>query len=90
MPVDLQELCDTIVNIIAVVDVTFLNKLWDRLKYHLDVCHITRGSNLEHLQKNLEMLTGVVQQIVLWYSYLFYHNKFSKFYTLFCYILYFK
>jgi hypothetical protein len=38
-----------IVNTIALVDVTFLDKLWDKLDYHLDVCRITRGSNTEHL-----------------------------------------
>jgi hypothetical protein len=32
MPVDLQELCDKIVNTIAVVGVAFLNKLWDELE----------------------------------------------------------
>jgi hypothetical protein len=36
MPVDLQELYHRIVNAIALVDVTFLNKLWDKLEYRLD------------------------------------------------------
>jgi hypothetical protein len=49
MPVDLQELRDMIVNTIAVVHVTFLGKLWVELEYCLDVCHITRGSNIEYL-----------------------------------------
>jgi hypothetical protein len=49
MPVDLRELRDRIVNAIALVDVTFLNKLWDKLEYRLDVCHITWGSHIEHL-----------------------------------------
>jgi hypothetical protein len=49
MPVDLQELRDRIVNAIALVDVTFLNKLWDKLEYRLDVCRITRSSHIEHL-----------------------------------------
>jgi hypothetical protein len=48
MPVDLQELCDTTVNAIALVDVTFLGKMWDELEYHLDVCRTTRRSNIEH------------------------------------------
>jgi hypothetical protein len=37
MPVDLQELRDGIVKAIALADVTFLNKLWDELEYHLYV-----------------------------------------------------
>jgi hypothetical protein len=49
MPVDLQELCDRIVNAIALVHVTFLGKLWVKLEYRLDVCRITGGSNIEHL-----------------------------------------
>jgi hypothetical protein len=49
MPVDLQELCDRIVNTIALVDVTFLDRLWDKLEYYPDVCCITRGSHIEHL-----------------------------------------
>jgi hypothetical protein len=49
MPVDLQELRERIVNAIALIDVTFLNKLWDELEYRLDVCRITRGSHIKHL-----------------------------------------
>jgi hypothetical protein len=49
MPVDLQEIRDRTVNTIALVDANFLDKLWDKLEYRLDVCHITRDSNIEHL-----------------------------------------
>jgi hypothetical protein len=49
MPVDLQELRDRIINAIALVHVTFLDKLWVELEYRLDVCHITRGCNIEYL-----------------------------------------
>jgi hypothetical protein len=49
MPVDLQEIRDRIVNAIALVHVTFSDKLWVELEYRLDVCHITSGSNIEHL-----------------------------------------
>jgi hypothetical protein len=60
MPVDLQELCDRTVNTIALVDVTFLDKLWDKLEYCLDVCCITRGSHTEHLQKKLQVLRNAL------------------------------
>jgi hypothetical protein len=53
MPVDLQEIEDRIVNAIALVHVTFLGKLWVELEYRLDVYRINRGSNIEHLYKNL-------------------------------------
>jgi hypothetical protein len=46
---DLQELRDTVVNATALVNVTFFNKLWDKLEYGPDVCRITRGSDIEHL-----------------------------------------
>jgi hypothetical protein len=49
MPADLQELRDGIVNAIALVHVTFLGKLWVELEYRLDVCRVTRSSNIEHL-----------------------------------------
>jgi hypothetical protein len=49
MPVDRQEIRDKIVNTLALVDANFLDKLWDKLEYRLDVCCITRGSHIEHL-----------------------------------------
>jgi hypothetical protein len=49
MPVYLQGIRDRIVNTIALVDANFLDKLWDKLEYRLDVCRITRDSHIEHL-----------------------------------------
>jgi hypothetical protein len=49
MPVDLQEVYDRIVNVVPLVNVTFLNKLWNRLEYCLDIFFINRGSHIEHL-----------------------------------------
>jgi hypothetical protein len=49
MPVDLQELRERTVTATALVNVTLLNKLWDELRYRLDVCRITRGSHIERL-----------------------------------------
>jgi hypothetical protein len=40
---------DRIVNAVAPVDVTSFNKQRDELKYRVDVCRITRGSQTEHL-----------------------------------------
>jgi hypothetical protein len=60
MSVDLQELRDRIVNAIALVLVTFLGKLWVELEYRLDACRITRGSNIEHSLKKLEVLRNAV------------------------------
>jgi hypothetical protein len=40
---------DILINAIALIGVTFVDKLWDELEYRLDVCHITSGSHTEHL-----------------------------------------
>jgi hypothetical protein len=55
MPVGIQEIQDRTVNTIALVDANFLNELWDKLEYCLYVCHITRGSHIEHLYVNLKV-----------------------------------
>jgi hypothetical protein len=49
MPVDLEELLDRTVNTTPLVDVTFLNKLYNKLEYCRDVCRITRGSHIKNL-----------------------------------------
>jgi hypothetical protein len=38
-----------LINAIALIGVTFWDKLWDELDYCLDVCRITSGSHIEHL-----------------------------------------
>jgi hypothetical protein len=48
MPLDFQEHRDRIVNSVAQVDVTLLNKLRDKLEYGLDVRRMTRGSHIEY------------------------------------------
>jgi hypothetical protein len=53
-PVDLQEIRDRIVNTVALIDANFLDKVWEKLEYRLDVCRITRGSHVEYLQRNLK------------------------------------
>jgi hypothetical protein len=49
MPADFQELRDRIVNAIDLIHVTLLGELWVELEYRLDVCCMTKGSNIEHL-----------------------------------------
>jgi hypothetical protein len=38
-----------LINAIALIGVTFLDKLWDELEYRLDVCRVNSGSHIEHL-----------------------------------------
>jgi hypothetical protein len=40
---------DILIDTIALIGVTFLNKLWDELEYLLNVCRMTSGSHIEHL-----------------------------------------
>jgi hypothetical protein len=43
-----------LINTVALIGATFLDKLWNELEYCLDVCRITSGSLIEHLQKILK------------------------------------
>jgi hypothetical protein len=45
MPAGLQELRDQILNAVALVDIDFLNKMWDELGHRLDVFRITSRSH---------------------------------------------
>jgi hypothetical protein len=49
MLLDFQEHRNRIVNSVAQVDVTFLNKLRDELEYGLDIRRMTKGSHIEYL-----------------------------------------
>jgi hypothetical protein len=40
---------DILINSMALIGVTFVDKLSDELEYRLDVCRITSGSHIEHL-----------------------------------------
>jgi hypothetical protein len=59
MPEDLQEIRDRIVNTIALVNANFLDKLWDKLEYRLDVCRMTRGQPYWTLLKKREVLNAL-------------------------------
>jgi hypothetical protein len=59
IPVDLQKIRDRIVKTIALVNANFLDKLWNKLEYRMDVCRITRGSHIDHCKK-LEMLRNAL------------------------------
>lgn len=52
-------------NDFAVIDATFLGKVWDEFQYYLDVCPITNGSHFKHLWK-LELLTDVSMECEQW------------------------
>ena len=31
------------------IDAPMLTRVWQELEYRIDVCHVTRGANIEHL-----------------------------------------
>jgi hypothetical protein len=49
LPLVMRHQHDILINAIALIGVTFLDKMWDELEYRMDVCRITSGSHAEHL-----------------------------------------
>jgi hypothetical protein len=50
---DIQVLATHASRIIAAVtniDAPMLTRVWQELEYHIDVCSVTRGAHIEHLQ----------------------------------------
>jgi hypothetical protein len=54
MPVDLQEICERIVNTLAVVDANFLDKQRDKLEYRLDVCCSAQSSAVSRIANTVD------------------------------------
>jgi hypothetical protein len=46
---NLQDLRYRITAAVALVDRDMLTRVWDEMKYRVDVCRITRGGHNEHL-----------------------------------------
>ena len=49
VPANLQELRDRITEAVALIDCDMLTHVWNELNYQLDVCHISQGGHIEHL-----------------------------------------
>ena len=49
LPVSLNELKQRITTSVANVDEDMLTSVWTELDYHIDICHVTKGSHIEHL-----------------------------------------
>jgi len=47
--VSLNELKQSITTAVASVDEDMLRSVWTELDYHIDICHVTKGSHIEHL-----------------------------------------
>ena len=49
LPVSLNELKQRITTAVASVDEDMLRSVSTELDYHIDICRVTKGSNIEHL-----------------------------------------
>jgi hypothetical protein len=49
LPVSLNELKQRITTAVAIVDEDVLRSVWTELDYRIDICHVTKGSHVEHL-----------------------------------------
>ena len=49
LPVSLNELKQRIRTAVASVDEDIRRSVWTELDYRIDICHVTKGSHIEHL-----------------------------------------
>ena len=49
LPRDLADLKARIVAAVKHIDTPMLSRVWQELEYRIDVCHVTRDVNIDHL-----------------------------------------
>ena len=49
-PRDLADLKARIIAAVKNIDAPMLTRVWQELEYRIDVCRVTRGAHIEHLQ----------------------------------------
>jgi len=42
---------------VAAIDRQMLQRVWQKLDYRIDICHVTKGRHIEHLQGRTETLS---------------------------------
>jgi hypothetical protein len=50
LPTCVDDLKQRITVAAATVDMSMLRSIWEELDYRIDICHVTKGSHIEHLQ----------------------------------------
>jgi hypothetical protein len=50
LPLDIDELKLTVTAAVEAIDRNMLESVWDELDYRLDICRVTNGAHIEHLQ----------------------------------------
>jgi hypothetical protein len=58
LPADLQDHRNRITAVMALVNRHMLTRLWNEMDYRKDVCRITKGGHIEHLQKKKKKKLG--------------------------------
>jgi hypothetical protein len=53
-PRDLPQLGRRMVEAVATSDCQMLQRVWQELDYRIDICHVTKGGHIEHLQGRTE------------------------------------
>jgi hypothetical protein len=54
MPRDFPQLRQRIVEVVTDIDRQMLQRVWQELDYRIDICHVTKGGHIEHLQGRTE------------------------------------
>jgi hypothetical protein len=54
LPRDLPQLRQRIVEAVAAIDRQILKRVWQELDYRIDICRVTRGGHIEHLERRTE------------------------------------
>jgi hypothetical protein len=49
LPRDLDDLKAQIIAAMRNIDAPMMKRVWQELEYHIVVCRVTRGANIEHL-----------------------------------------
>ena len=62
---DLADLKARIIAAVKNIDAPMLTREWQELEYRIDVCRVTRGAHIEHLQLWLQT---VPSRYVLWFN----------------------
>jgi len=59
LPRDLADLKAQIIAAVKNIDATMLTRVWQELEYRIDVCRVTGGAHIEHLQVSKKKLFSV-------------------------------
>jgi len=59
LPRDLADLKARIIAAVKNIDAPMLTCVWQELEYRIDVCRVTSGANIEHLELSIKFILPV-------------------------------